>query len=280
MGNVANGNVSLHIDLVHAMDYHERITRLVSGHCRFTCTNMYLPPEIQILCQQYIADMDIKSNTEIEIESKQRERKQRERVDPRKMQIALMGASGVGKTSITERIVHGIFPIEYRPCIEDWYFKNMVVDGVPIRIELIDTAGQEEFVTILHEYLRHFDCLLWVYSISSRESFDHIQTLPELQQDACDLDADEWKNVKYGVLCGNKCDLDDINRVVSKKEGQQLAESWGSNITFWETSAKEDINLNEALKQCVKMYRKRLLGQCDVQVENVHSDCHELCAVL
>eukprot|EP01083_Nonionella_stella_P074519 202184_1 len=272
MGNAANYNVSAHIDLVHGLDYHERITLLVSGHCRFT--NMYLPAEIQILCQQYIADMDIKSNTEIEMD-----RKQREHEEARRMQISLMGASGVGKTSITERIVHGIFPIEYRPCIEDWYFKNMVVDGVPIRIELIDTVGQEEFVTILHEYLRHCDCLLWVYSIASRESFDHIQTLPELQQDACDLDADEWKEAKYGVLCGNKCDLDDINRVVSKKEGQQLAESWGSNITFWETSAKEDINLNEALKQCVRMYRKSLFVQRGVQ-EDVHSDCLGSCTVL
>ena len=80
------------------------------------------------------------------------------------------------------------------------------------------------------------------------------------------------------VLCGNKCDLD-TSRVVSQSEGASYAERMG--IPFFETSAKDGINVAEAIAELVrrtprlkgKEYKLVILGEntitlCFIQTES------------
>lgn len=63
------------------------------------------------------------------------------------------------------------------------------------------------------------------------------------------------------VLCGNKCDLES-ERQVTKAEGENLAKSW--RIPFFETSAKNRINVEEAIQELCR--RTKLRGGLEFKI--------------
>ena len=57
----------------------------------------------------------------------------------------------------------------YDPTIEDSYFNpNFSVDGVTVPLEILDTAGQDEFQMMMDIYYKTADCFVFVYSITDR----------------------------------------------------------------------------------------------------------------
>eukprot|EP01083_Nonionella_stella_P151199 482829_1 len=112
-------------------------------------------------------------------------------------------------------------------------------------MEILDTAGQEEFAAMHQHYMREGEAFAMVYSIDSSLSFEFIQkeykTLMRIR-------ADDEHNTAV-VLIGNKCDLEEY-REVAMSQGKALAESWG--CPFFESSAKSDINVHAAFEQCAR----------------------------
>jgi small GTP-binding protein len=149
-------------------------------------------------------------------------------------QVCVLGEGGVGKTALTIRLCSDRFVTEYDPTIEDSYRKQLVVNGRAVMVEILDTAGQEEFKAQRDEWIRDSDGFVIVYSITSRTSFDNIKEF-----------YDTILRVKDGeelsiALAGNKADLDD-KRAVSTEDGAELAARLGAQ--FRETSAKTRMNI-------------------------------------
>lgn len=65
-----------------------------------------------------------------------------------------------------------------------------------------------------------------------------------------------WDNAQV-ILVGNKCDMEE-ERVVSVERGRQLADQLG--VEFYETSAKENINVKVRYRLLVKLFRYRLIS--------------------
>lgn len=155
----------------------------------------------------------------------------------RSIKIVVLGAGGVGKSALTVQYVQKKFLTVYDPTIEDSYRKQQEVDGQQYMLDIMDTAGTEQFTAMRDLYMRSGEGFILVYSITSKATFDE---LPELRDqiirvkdhDRCPL-----------VLVGNKCDMEE-DRAVQKKQGQALATTWG-NTTFLETSARLEINVKE-----------------------------------
>lgn len=61
------------------------------------------------------------------------------------MSLHLQGDGGVGKSSITISLLRRGFFEDYDPTIQDSYSTNITVDGQEYDIEIVDTAGQEEY---------------------------------------------------------------------------------------------------------------------------------------
>jgi small GTP-binding protein len=61
------------------------------------------------------------------------------------MRLVLLGSGGVGKSCITIRYVQDSFVTEYDPTIEDSYRRQVEVDGQQVMLEILDTAGTEQF---------------------------------------------------------------------------------------------------------------------------------------
>jgi GTPase KRas protein len=59
--------------------------------------------------------------------------------------IVVLGDGGVGKTALTIQLCLSHFVETYDPTIEDSYRKQVVIDEIPCVLEVLDTAGQEEY---------------------------------------------------------------------------------------------------------------------------------------
>lgn len=140
------------------------------------------------------------------------------------------------------------FLLQYDPTIEDSYRKQVHIDGESCLLDILDTAGQEEFSAMRDSYMRGGQGFLCVYSITSRSSFDEIDLFRSQIQRVKDED-----DVPI-VLAGNKSDLDHF-REVAFHEGQDKATSFG--CSFMETSAKTRVNIDECFHELVRQVNRK-----------------------
>ncbi|EAL60850.1 hypothetical protein ACTFIW_010590 [Dictyostelium discoideum] len=165
--------------------------------------------------------------------------------------LVIVGGGGVGKSALTIQLIQNHFIDEYDPTIEDSYRKQVSIDDETCLLDILDTAGQEEYSAMRDQYMRTGQGFLCVYSITSRSSYDEIASFREQILRVKDKDRVPL------ILVGNKADLDH-ERQVSVNEGQELAK--GFNCPFMESSAKSRINVEEAFYSLVREIRKELKG--------------------
>lgn len=63
------------------------------------------------------------------------------------------------------------FVEDYEPTKADSYRKKVVLDGEEVQIDILDTAGQEDYAAIRDNYFRSGEGFLCVFSITESESF-------------------------------------------------------------------------------------------------------------
>jgi len=165
----------------------------------------------------------------------------------REYKLVVVGGGGVGKSALTIQFIQSHFVDEYDPTIEDSYRKQCVIDDEVALLDVLDTAGQEEYSAMREQYMRTGEGFLLVYSIISRNSFDEISTF--YQQILRVKDKDYFPI----IVVANKCDLEN-DRQVAGHEGRELAKSF--NCRFIETSAKQRINVDEAFYNLVREIRR------------------------
>ncbi|KAI2666389.1 GTPase HRas [Labeo rohita] len=142
--------------------------------------------------------------------------------------LVVVGAGGVGKSALTIQLIQNHFVDEYDPTIEDSYRKQVVIDGETCLLDILDTAGQEEYSAMRDQYMRTGEGFLCVFAINNAKSFEDVHLYREQINRVKDSD-----NVPM-VLVGNKSDL--ASRTVETRQAQELARSYG--VPFVETSAK------------------------------------------
>ncbi|MGH0138585.1 UNVERIFIED_CONTAM: hypothetical protein FKN15_026490 [Acipenser sinensis] len=116
-------------------------------------------------------------------------------------------------------------------------------------LEILDTAGTEQFTAMRDLYMKNGQGFALVYSITAQSTFNDLQDLREQILRVKDTD-----DVPM-ILVGNKCDLED-ERVVGKEQGQNLARQWNS-CAFLESSAKSKINVNEIFYDLVRQINRK-----------------------
>ena len=186
-----------------------------------------------------------------------------------------MNCIGVGKSALSIRFVQGNFVHQYDPTIEANYRKQVTLDNDSVLLDILDTAGQEEYSVLREQYMRMGDafllvcplflsspfsllphssspflfanlCLWWwcqqVYSIVSPQTFSAIA---KLHSQAVRF----ARSQPVFVIVGNKCDLDK-DRSVTVQEGKELADEL--SCPFFEVSAKLNKNVTEAFMSLVR----------------------------
>jgi GTPase KRas protein len=160
--------------------------------------------------------------------------------------LVVVGAGGVGKSALTIQLIQNHFVEEYDPTIEDSYRKQVVIDGETCLLDILDTAGQEEYSAMRDQYMRTGEGFLCVFAVNNAKSFEDINQYREQIKRV--KDADEVPM----VLVGNKVDLP--SRMVETKQARTKAESY--TIPYIETSAKTRQGVDDAFYTLVREIRK------------------------
>ena len=96
-------------------------------------------------------------------------------IEMREYKIVVLGSGGVGKSALTVQFVQGIFVEKYDPTIEDSYRKQVEVDGQQCMLEILDTAGTEQFTAMRDLYMKNGQGFVLVYSITAQSTFNDLQ---------------------------------------------------------------------------------------------------------
>ncbi|CAL1267068.1 unnamed protein product [Larinioides sclopetarius] len=161
--------------------------------------------------------------------------------------LVVVGGGGVGKSALTIRFIQSYFVTDYDPTIEDSYTKQCVIDGQVARLDILDTAGQEEFSAMREQYMRSGEGFLLVFSVTDNNSLDEMYRFH--RQILRVKDRDEFPM----LLVANKCDLES-QRVISSSEIQQRAQQL--KIPYVECSAMLGRNVETAFYELVRQVRK------------------------
>jgi len=161
--------------------------------------------------------------------------------------LVIVGGGGVGKSALTIQLIQGHFVDEYDPTIEDSYRKQVNIDNETCLLDILDTAGQEEYSAMRDSYMRTGQGFILTFSITSRQSFNEATVFRDQIHRVKDAD-----HVPI-VLTGNKCDLED-ERQVTTQEATALSRSWA--VPFFEASALARINVEESFFELVREIRK------------------------
>jgi Ras-related protein Ral-A len=164
----------------------------------------------------------------------------------------MVGSGGVGKSALTLQFMYEEFVEEYEPTKADSYRKRVVLDGEDCSIDILDTAGQEDYSAIRDNYYRSGEGFICAFSITDAESFD---ATTEFREQILRVKNNDT-SVPI-VLVGNKCDMDD-ERVISRAQAQQKAESWG--VPYVETSAKTRTNVDQVFYDLMREIKRRKGG--------------------
>ncbi|XP_065322882.1 ras-related protein Ral-A-like isoform X2 [Gordionus sp. m RMFG-2023] len=152
--------------------------------------------------------------------------------------VIMVGSGGVGKSALTLQFMYDEFVEDYEPTKADSYRKNVVLDTEVCQIDILDTAGQEDYAAIRDNYFRSGEGFLCVFSITERESYDATEDFREQI-----LRVKNEEEVPF-ILIGNKCDLEH-KRQITKQEAINRANQW--NVPYIETSAKTRTNVDKKL---------------------------------
>jgi len=157
--------------------------------------------------------------------------------------LLVLGTAGVGKSCLSVQFVNGMFVDIYNPTVEDSFRKQVTVDDEYCVLNILDTAGVEDFSAVRQHYTLSGDGFLIVYSITSSSSFLEVDTL---YQDILRIkDAEKVP----AVVVANKMDLE-AYRQVPRAQGEAYCAKQG--VPFFEVSAKNNINVEAAFYTVVR----------------------------
>ncbi|TMW64509.1 hypothetical protein Poli38472_011389 [Pythium oligandrum] len=168
--------------------------------------------------------------------------------------VSVLGSGGVGKSALTLRFVRDYFVKDWDPTIEDAYRKALTVDEGLCMLEILDTAGQDDFESLRGQWMMDKDGYVFVYSMDSRLSLHELQSFFDLH-----LQINESRRpLPPIILVANKKDIveqDPSRCQVTTEEGRRIAHSY--NATYIETSALTGVNVNAVFENFVREVRKR-----------------------
>ncbi|XP_036090321.1 ras-related protein Rab-7b isoform X1 [Rousettus aegyptiacus] len=186
-------------------------------------------------------------------------------MNPRKkvdLKLIIIGALGVGKTSLLHQYVHKTFYEDYQTTLgASILSKIIILDDTTLKLQCIcsspqiwDTGGQERFRSMVSTFYKGSDGCILAFDVTDLESFEALNTW---QGDVLAKIIPVEQSYPMVVL-GNKIDLAD------RQVPQEVAQGWckEKDIPYFEVSAKNDINVVQAFEtlagQALSRYRSIL----------------------
>ena len=167
------------------------------------------------------------------------------------LSILLLGASDTGKTSLLMRYTKNQYKDSYISTVGlDSTLKKLIIDGEEVNLHIMDTSGQERFKSLSQSYYKKADGVIFVFDVTNKESFEAIKYwLKDVQSYNSDI---------VYVIVGNKIDLKNIIEI---DENNIKAEEIFKDKKYFETSAKDNINVEKPFEELANLIIQKLNEQ-------------------
>ena len=163
--------------------------------------------------------------------------------------IIIIGNHAVGKTCILNQFCHNEFdPLTKSTHGIDFKIRTIELDGEKFKLQIWDTTGSEQYLSITTPYYHGAMGIILVYDVTNEKSFENVRKW--IQR----IELNSSTSVET-IILGNKCEMKE-KRKVSKEKGEELAVEYG--MKFMEIDAKSSINIEEAFFTLV----------CDIRSKN------------
>ena len=172
--------------------------------------------------------------------------------------LMLLGDGQVGKTSLILRLTGNEFNDSQLTTVgKESYIQQVNLHGYDLKMKIWDTAGQERFKSMSVQVIKNSDAVILVYAIDDRNTFNALDQWLNKLNDTIDI------SKKPIIILGNKSDVESDKRAVTYEEGKKYADEKGYH--FYETSAKNNINIKEAFddifEQLYKAFEPEITGE-------------------
>jgi small GTP-binding protein len=163
---------------------------------------------------------------------------------PPSLKIVLLGDSGVGKTTILARWMTGKYYQSLRPTVGTNHQRKIVtIKEKEVELFLWDTAGQEQFSSLIPMYSRNAAAVVIVCAVDDLNSFTNVKEWVELAKKSCEVSPPI-------ILAVNKIDKKDDISFTSEKVNQ----TWGDELDgIFYVSALTGENIDTALMQAAQL---------------------------
>uniref|UniRef100_A0A8C2QGP7 small monomeric GTPase n=1 Tax=Cricetulus griseus TaxID=10029 RepID=A0A8C2QGP7_CRIGR len=155
--------------------------------------------------------------------------------------VVMVGSGGVGKSALTLQFMYE-FVEDYEPNKADSYRKKVVLHGKEVHIDILDAAGQEDYVAVRDNYFRSGAGFLYGIFTATADFREQI------------LRVKEDENIPF-FLVGNKSDLEDKRQVSVEEAKKNRTEQW--NVNYVETSAKTRANVDKVFFDLMREIRAK-----------------------
>ena len=160
--------------------------------------------------------------------------------------VLLLGDSTVGKTCFLLRYCDKTFQEAHLSTIGlDYRLKTMQLkNGKNIKLQIWDTAGQDRFRAITKNYYKGANGIILIYDVTNLQSYENVKNwISQIREEAN-------PNVVI-YLAGNKVDVSEQDKLVKTEDGKKTADEY--KLPFYETSAKNGVNINEIFEDLVEV---------------------------
>lgn len=176
------------------------------------------------------------------------------------LKVIILGDAGVGKTSLLKQYVNKQFSYQYKATIgADFLMKEIIIGDQVVQLQLWDTAGQEKFHSLGSAFYRNAECCILVFDQTDPKTFETIDTWRS--EFLTQLNPKDPDNFPF-VILGNKCDKEGEIKVSEQKVKQYCSQK--NNMSYFETSAKDGVNIELAFEEVAKQAFKRDSDDHDV----------------
>ncbi|XP_026481112.1 GTP-binding protein Di-Ras2-like [Ctenocephalides felis] len=172
--------------------------------------------------------------------------------DIERIRLVILGGAGVGKSCIVKRFLMNTYSDKYRSTVEDLYNREYDLGQVTLKVDILDTAGDQQFPAMRRLSIATAHAFILVYAATSAPSFACVkQCFEELREQRAD-----YQEVPI-VIAGNKLDLAPTHREVRIEDVSEwvYCELPRLRAKVLECSAKDDYNIKEIFRTLLTLSR-------------------------
>ena len=163
------------------------------------------------------------------------------------IKIVMVGALGVGKTSLIQKYSKGSIDSSEKSTKNARFVSKIKTFGsCKFEIKLWDTAGQEKYKSLTKLFIKDTKIAILVYSIDDEKSFEELDDWLKLI-----IEVNDNKSITLGVAA-NKSDLESGSTIPSEK-GKEYANKIGA---IWKSTSaiKENGGIEEFIDELFNNY--------------------------